>query len=107
MKRAVFDPAARTELDAAASFYEDDYPGRGSRFYDAVEKAVAFALASPRAATRVAGIPEEMGVRQRPVYRFPYLIVYRDLGSVLQVIAVAHGKRPPGYWIGRLLRRGS
>jgi hypothetical protein len=40
-------------------------------------------------------------------FAFPYLIVYRDLGSVLSVIAVAHGKRPPGYWLGRLLRGGS
>ncbi len=30
--------------------------------------------------------------------RFPYLVIYRKLDGKLQVIAVAHGKRKPGYW---------
>jgi len=42
-----------------------------------VEEAIAAAIASPRAAPRVASTPEELGVRQRPVHRFPYVIVYR------------------------------
>jgi toxin ParE1/3/4 len=107
MKRVVLDPAARAELDAAASFYEDDYPGRGLRFYDAVEEAIAAVAFSPRAAPRVAGTPDELGLRQRSLSRFPYLIIYRDLGPVLRVVAIAHGKRPPGYWLGRLLRRST
>jgi plasmid stabilization system protein ParE len=34
--------------------------------------------------------------------RFPYLVVYREIEDKLQVIAVAHGKRKPGYWRRRL-----
>lgn len=42
------------------------------------------------------------GTRRYLMKRFPYLIVYRALDDKLQVIAVAHGKRKPGYWRHRL-----
>jgi hypothetical protein len=34
--------------------------------------------------------------------RFPYLLVYSLSAAAVQVIAVAHGKRRPGYWRRRL-----
>ena len=36
--------------------------------------------------------------------RFPYLIVYRVTASAIQVVAVAHARRRPGYWKTRLAR---
>lgn len=30
--------------------------------------------------------------------RFPYLIHFRVQGDTIQVVAIAHGKRRPGYW---------
>jgi hypothetical protein len=36
--------------------------------------------------------------------RFPYLVVYREVSTGLQVIAVAHGRRRPGYWKNRASR---
>ena len=30
--------------------------------------------------------------------RFPFVVVYREVGETIQVIAVAHGRRKPGYW---------
>ena len=42
------------------------------------------------------------GTRRYLMKRFPYLIVYRATEDKLQVIAVAHGKRKPGYWRRRL-----
>ena len=44
------------------------------------------------------------GTRRYLLNRFPYLIVYRITEDKLQVIAVAHGKRKPGYWRHRLKR---
>jgi plasmid stabilization system protein ParE len=40
VKSVEFAPAARAELDAAADWYELERPGRGQRFYAAVERAV-------------------------------------------------------------------
>ena len=42
------------------------------------------------------------GTRRYLMRRFPYLVVYRATPDKLQVIAVAHGKRKPGYWRNRL-----
>lgn len=33
--------------------------------------------------------------------RFPFLVVYRQRDGAIQVIAVAHGCRRPGYWRDR------
>jgi hypothetical protein len=36
------------------------------------------------------------------VPRFPYAVVFIDLGTEVNVLAVAHAKRRPGYWLNRL-----
>jgi hypothetical protein len=33
--------------------------------------------------------------------RFPFGVVYREVGETLQIVAVARGRRNPGYWKGR------
>lgn len=40
MKNVEFVPTSRAELDATAERYEVNRPGRGERFYAAVERAV-------------------------------------------------------------------
>jgi len=42
------------------------------------------------------------GTRKYVLDRFPYSVVYRELPSVIQVLAIAHGRRRPGYWKNRL-----
>jgi hypothetical protein len=34
--------------------------------------------------------------------RYPYFVVFRELPRKIQIIAVAHAKRRPGYWTKRL-----
>lgn len=47
--------------------------------------------------------PRYAGRTRRYVFpRFPYSLVYRLSGDDVEVIAVAHGKRRPGYWRSRL-----
>jgi hypothetical protein len=102
----VIDPDAQAELVEAAMHYDDQRPGRGLRFANAVEAAIAAAVRAPRAAPLLQFVPKERGLilRQRTVRRFPYLVIYRD-DPVLRVIAIAHGKRRPGYWLSRLSNR--
>ena len=38
------------------------------------------------------------GTRRYLLHRFPFYVVYRRRGSTIQIIAVAHGHRKPGYW---------
>jgi hypothetical protein len=32
--------------------------------------------------------------------RFPFAVCYRVTNTDVQITAVAHGKRKPGYWVG-------
>jgi plasmid stabilization system protein ParE len=67
VKIVEFAPAARAELDAAADRYELERPGRGQRFYAAVERAVKLIAAFPAAGPAFPDIRPERGVRRRIV----------------------------------------
>jgi toxin ParE1/3/4 len=40
--------------------------------------------------------------RKFVLQRFPFAIIYREKRDVVQVLAIAHGHRRPGYWKERL-----
>jgi len=42
------------------------------------------------------------GTRLFVLQRFPFSIIYLDDPTVLTIIAIAHSKRTPGYWQGRV-----
>jgi plasmid stabilization system protein ParE len=42
------------------------------------------------------------GTQFTRLHRFPYIVVFRELDSEVQIIAVAHAHRRPGYWKRRL-----
>jgi len=50
----------------------------------------------------VDGVPRTLDVYRRLVDGFPFAIVYVELDAQILVLAVAHGKRRPGYWRERL-----
>jgi toxin ParE1/3/4 len=43
----------------------------------------------------------EFGTRRAMLHRLPYLIVFREGTEGIEIIAVAHGRRKPGYWRDR------
>ena len=71
-----------------------------------LEYEVAFEwyfVRSEQAASRFAEAPQRWpggiaGTRKLLLRRFPFAIFYRELPSLIQVLAVAHGHRRPGYW---------
>jgi plasmid stabilization system protein ParE len=42
------------------------------------------------------------GTRRCLLRRYPYLVVFRELDDQIQVVAIAHGRRRPGYWSRRV-----
>jgi plasmid stabilization system protein ParE len=38
------------------------------------------------------------GTRRFLMRRFPFAVVYREVREAIQVVAIAHGRRKPGYW---------
>lgn len=95
----IFRPEAARELAADVRYYDEKYPGRGQRFAGAVERSLMliseFPLAYP--------VLYEPDIRSAKVARFPYRVVYVVVAANVDVIAVAHAKRRPGYWRDRVL----
>jgi plasmid stabilization system protein ParE len=68
--------------------------------------AAAFAAELEHAVARVREAPERWpriaGSARRYVFpRFPFSLVYRVARTDIEVIAVAHHSRKPGYWTTR------
>ncbi|MBZ0116326.1 MAG: type II toxin-antitoxin system RelE/ParE family toxin [Sandaracinaceae bacterium] len=70
------------------------------------DAAAAFLRELDRAVESIARNPErwprfEHGTHHKLFRNFPYMIVYRVRGPRVDVIALAHQKRRPGYWAKR------
>lgn len=94
---------ATVELDEALTFYEGRAEGLGYRFLFEVQRAVAQFEAFPKSAPAIVHRKVPPGTRQLVLATFPYTIVFSEPEST--VVAIAHQKRRPRYWLSRL-RRG-
>lgn len=90
--------AASEEFAAAVQWYEEQRPGLGAEFYDAVVDTADRIETHPEIGTPAS--PDQR-IRRVLVRRFPYQVVYRLLLDEIVIIAVAHLKRRPGYWKAR------
>lgn len=88
-------PEAEEELLAAAEWYEARKPGLGAELVAAVDEAVEQIVELPLASPVWR---PELPFRFQPVRRFPYVVFFVADHTVIEVVAVAHGKRWPGYW---------
>lgn len=91
-----FHPLANDELTAATEWYL-------ARSYSA---ALRFAHEIQHAVERIAESPERYpltryGRRRFVLISFPYDVVYRITASEIEIVAVAHHARRPGYWKAR------
>ena len=95
-RRYRYNAAAEAELEAAAEWYQGKRPGLGGDFVAAVERRIVEVLESSRRWPLVAG------TRRVLTARFPYAIIYREISNEeIEIVAVAHVKRRPGYWADR------
>lgn len=97
MKPALFHEEAEAELHGAIAYYEGKRRGLGADFQAEVEKAVQQVQKSPG----MFPLHRE-DVRKSLVRRFPFTVFFQDLDEAIWVLAVAHQKRKPDYWIDRL-----
>lgn len=97
MKRVQFHGVAYAEMIESAQRYEGEQADLGRRFLDAVETAVNHVQRFPRSCPRI-----DRGVRRALVKSFPYGVVYRCSENRIEIIAVMHLHREPGYWKERL-----
>lgn len=97
MIRYRFHPEALDEANAAASFYEDRAKGLGLRFINELDETIDRIRANPFIYRPLDGNTRKCRIRQ-----FPHAVVYRVNDDEIQVIAVMHLRRSPGYWKERL-----
>jgi toxin ParE1/3/4 len=96
-------PEAEAELTAAINWYEAKRRGVGIALLSAVDHALDRIVELPGASPLwKVGYP----YRKHILKRFPFLIIFTLLeGRGIEVIAIAHTKRNPGYWLNRIETR--
>ena len=97
VERAGFHPEAAVELRAAIEWYRTRSPRAGNEFVGELNQAIETILQLPTRWRRVFG-----PWRRYVLRRFPFLIVYRETSSGIEIVAIAHGRRRPGYWRQRV-----
>lgn len=86
----------REDIDSAYVWYEDQQPGLGERFLQAIGDVVAKLQVHPERFGRIRG-----EVRAGIARDFPYVVYFRVEESRIVVIAVLHGRRDPQEWLRR------
>jgi plasmid stabilization system protein ParE len=97
LKPLNFHPAARREITDAHGWYIRQSVQAADGFYEELLPALDRVHARPRLYP-----PHFYGTQRVVLDRYPFSIVYRELLHEIQIVAVAHAKRRPGYWTNRL-----
>jgi plasmid stabilization system protein ParE len=87
---------ARDELHRAVDYYEEAAEGSGGEFLQAVESTLENLERNPKI-----GISVDTSLRRLQLVRFPFSLIYSIDPSEIQIIALAHDRREPGYWDDR------
>lgn len=94
MIRLVYLPEARLEVLEAVTYYHSCQDGLAVDFYRQFQKAEREVIEWPEFWKPVGD-----GYRRKNLERFPYAIIYHLLPEgVVEVVAVIHQMRKPGYW---------
>jgi plasmid stabilization system protein ParE len=91
-------------MEEADDWYEEQQEGLGADFSGEVDRALKVIGDGPEIWPRWPGSPRAPLVRRFVLTRFPYAIAYMTQLDRVVVIAVAHTRRRPGYWLHRLGR---
>lgn len=93
-----FHPAAEAEFLESVGYYESEVPGLGGALIEEFESLANLIDEFPKG-WKVELPPD---IRRAALHRFPLSVVYREKSDGFQVLAVAHDRRRPQYWLDRL-----
>jgi toxin ParE1/3/4 len=96
-KRIEFHEDAATEYEEAVDWYIERSYLAAQKFSAEVSQAIENVVKTPQRWPN-----HLLGTRRFFLRHFPFAVIYRDLPLVIQIIAVAHGRRRPGYWKKRI-----
>lgn len=87
---------AEKELDKAVAYHEEIESGLGIRLKEEARGVVRWILQNPELPRLRA-----KGYRRVNLKVFPYYVAYFAWADTIWILAIAHSKRRPEYWIGR------
>jgi plasmid stabilization system protein ParE len=90
-------PEAIAEALAANRWYRERSASAADAYLAELDLAVEAIAEKPEMWPRYVH-----GTRRYIFHRFPFYLVYRETAGKLEIIAVAHGRRKPGYWKSRM-----
>jgi toxin ParE1/3/4 len=88
----VSDRAAR-EIGGSYEWYEEQLPGLGADFIDALDAQFQLIAHTPLLFSEI-----RRGIRRTLLSHFPYGVFYASKGDVVSVLAVIHTARNPRRW---------
>ena len=91
-----FHPLAAAEAEAAERWYRERNEVASARFQRELDRAVGLIAERPDIGSSYLGSTKRVLLR-----RFPFFVVFRVRDENVQIIAVAHARRRPGYWRAR------
>ena len=93
-RKLPIEERAESEARSAFLWYLARNPRAAERFHQALEDCMDAIADAPERFPEI-----EPGIRRRLVFhRFPYAVLYRVTPDEVQVVAVMHLHRRPGYW---------
>ena len=104
--RVELHPEASAELRAAAVWYDERRAGLGEDFVAEVSTTLNRIAHAPSSFPLWPNVTGAAPVRRVSVQRFPYVIAFELHAGSAFVLAVAHAKRRPLYWLTRIHRGG-
>ena len=93
---------AEKEAQEAALWYEERRPGLGDEFISAISASLDRVSDAPESYPAWPGTRAEGPlIRKATTQRFPYMIAFEKHEHHVLVLAIAHAKRRPLYWLTR------
>jgi hypothetical protein len=93
-----FHPAAEAEHLESVAFFESKRPGLGASYLAEFERIMRTVCEAPPRFP----VEKQPDVRLVRMKRFPFAVLFREASGSVQVLADAHSRRRPQYWLGRL-----
>ena len=97
MRPLEYHPETKIETQQAIDWYWDRSRTAALDFAEQLKSSLAELRKAPRSCS-----PYLHGTRRIILDQFPFFVVFRERLHDIQIIAVAHARRRPGYWTSRL-----
>lgn len=93
MSNVKITPGAKQDYDQALAWYREQSVGAALGFEQAVLDAIEKVCAFPERGAHCGGHH-----RYQLLKRYPFSMIYRVRAESIEITAIAHASRRPGYW---------